>query len=398
MDSSPLSPEAQLVFRTAGGPENDALLCDLLGRPLRWDYVNFMAERETASSVLWRRLSSLPCARTGAAATEIRGMQQLALVSEFHLLHLQQRLEEAVAGISRAGIEVLLLKGAGLAYTAYASFSLRPMSDIDLLVDAGRVDEVRALLAAIGWDWDRDTMAEEKYERHHHLPPMRYARGIGSTLELHTELFVPGSPIKLSAADITRTAKRITIGGQTALVPDSNHQLLHACLHFAWSHAMRGGAWRTFRDVNAIVERGEVQWDDFIRLARASRGGTCCYWTFKLAALLGGVTGIPAEVLKALQPAQPEFLRKRVERHFASQLSVLDATCPSEALSRAVWVMGVMPRRSGHGNVRPWDQLAEQESMHNQEAGHTWQKMTHHARNIGQWVRYVRMMLTPATS
>lgn len=393
-----LSNEAQIVFRTAGGRENDGALCDLLAQPLKWDRVSFMAERETASSVMWRRLSALPCAGASAAAKEIRGMQQLALVSEFHLMHLQQRLEEAVGAIAAAGVDVLLLKGAGLAYTAYADFSQRPMSDIDLLIDAARADEVRALLANVGWDWDKDESAADKYERHHHLPPLRYDHGIATTLELHTELFVPGSPMKLSAADILRTAKRISVGGQCALVPSPQYQLLHACLHFGWSHAMRSGAWRTFRDVGAIIETGQVDWGEFVRLARESRGGTCCYWTFRLAADMGGVTGIPAEVLSALRPPQPDFVMRRVERHFTSQLSVFDATCPSEALSRMVWVLGVMPERSGHGHVRPWDQLAEMELEQNQGAAYRWQKMTHHLRNLGQWVRYARMMLTPSAS
>lgn len=392
-----MSAEAQLVFRSAGGPENDPALCNLATRELRWDRVNFLAERETASAVFCRRLRELPCATANGASDEIQKMRQLARVSEFHLLMLQQRLEEAVAALASAGLEVVLLKGAGLAYTVYASFSARPMSDIDLLIEVEHADEVRELLATLGWDWNRDAAREKQYERHHHLPPMFYSRGIGTSLELHTDLFIPGSPLLLTAADIRRSARLISIGGHSVLVPSPHDQLLHACLHFAWSHAMRGGAWRTFRDIDAIVHSGEVRWQEFVRLARASRGATCCYWAFQLAAVLGGVTGVPTDVLQALRPAQPEFVMKRLERHFASQLSVLDATCPSEALNRMVWVMGVMPGRSGHGDVRPWDQISEFESLENQEGGHALQKMTHHVRNIGQWVRYARMMLLPAS-
>jgi len=132
------------------------------------------------------------------------------------------------------------------------------------------------------------------------------------------------------------------------------HSLLHACLHFLWSHQGQFGAWRTVRDVDAIARRTDLDWDEFVFVARRVRGETSCYWTLRIAEVAGGVE-IPASVLRDLHPRRSAFVLRAVEHHFLINLVPDGVSCPSGTLDRAIWNLGVMPGRSGHGDIRPWN-------------------------------------------
>jgi hypothetical protein len=154
-------------------------------------------------------------------------------------------------------------------------------------------------------------------------------------------------------------ATRIHVNGQAVWVPNPLYRLLHLSAHFAWSHGMRGGAWRALRDVAAISggqqskERATVDWPAFVVLARESRAATCCYWTLRLARDLA-CAQVPEDVLQALRPAAPTFVMNRLERHYVFDLFPAERRCPSEWLRRRLWELGIAPGRSEHGAARPW--------------------------------------------
>ncbi len=387
-----LPPEAQLLFETASDTPHDAAIETLLAGPLDWSSVALLAHREQALTVFWQRLS-----RFGSLVPSAQGAQfaQLAQVAEFHLAHLQHRFEQSVMALAKESIEVVLLKGAGLAYTAYPSFSARPMSDVDLLLHPGQGAAAQSVLGRMGWDWARTEESQQFYARHHHLPPLFDTRGGGANLELHTELFIAEHPLGLTADAVWAAARPVQVSGVTTYVPHPHHQMLHACLHFAWGHMMQSGAWRTFRDVDAIVKTGEVDWDEFVRLAEQTRGASCCYWTFDLAKMLGGVTTIPEAVLLRLRPPLSRLVRERLRRHLAMMVLGPVSASPSVMLNRLVWRAAVMPEHSGHGEVRPWAQedrlVAKAHAGTRDPLG---KRLVARAAKIGVYTRYVRLMLT----
>jgi len=204
-------------------------------------------------------------------------------------------------------------------------------------------------------------VSDTVYDEHHHLPPLRDARGSGVHLELHTALFAPGHPFSLTPALLWAEARPLTSATRgaptatSAFLPALAHQLLHTCLHFAWSHAMKFGAWRTFRDVGATIATEQLDWDAFIRLARDSRATTACYWTFRLAQVAAEID-VPVEVETALRPPRPRAYLRGIERHYLLNLFPASQACPSVQLDRALWDLGMLPQWSGHGEIRPWDQ------------------------------------------
>ena len=310
------------------------------------------------------------------------------MVSEFRMAHLESRLLSALDTLGEAEIDPVLLKGAALALTVYGSFVARPMSDVDLLVPRDDVMRAREALLASGWTEGVEN-SPEFYEGHHHLQPLVDAQGTGTSLELHTSLFFEGHPFALTSDDIRRRADKVVVRGRTVLVPSVHDQLLHLCLHFAWSHMMATGAWRAFRDLDALLRTERVDWKEFTKMALVARGGSACYWTFRLARTVAGIS-VPAWVERALAPPEPEFALRRLEQHFTYDLLPTENISPSLWLTYTMWRAGLRPRWSGHGRVRPWDRADE--LLAAERPGRV-KRLVMHLRNARSWSRYARLVL-----
>ncbi len=346
--------EARLLLLAGAGPEADAVLRDLVGQEIDWNALAALAIREQALPILGKRLSGLGA---GALPPASAPLVRLGIVVEFQLLRLQRRLYDTVAALAHAGIEPVLLKGAAVAHTAYPHFALRPMSDIDLLVRPEQAAPSLEVLQNAGWAPSRYAHPAKAYEEHQHLPPLDdEGGGTGAGLDLHTDLFGRGHPFRFSALDVHRCARRLTREGNASLlVPDPVHQLLHACVHFAWANMLTRSGWRTFRDIAALARLPDVEWGRFIDLAHRSRAATCCYWTLWLAGSTMGCP-VPIDVMGKLRPRLGHRTQSVLERHFIFGLLPTAHLCRSKLLRNALWRAGMLPGRSGHGAARPWHQ------------------------------------------
>ena len=387
-----LSREAQLLALTAGGSNNEDSVRRLLATELDWPTLAALAERERATTILWQWLQ-----RTGAhvPADVEAAWRMRAMISEFQLLRLEQSLHETIGVLATRGIEVMLLKGSALAYTTYASFAERPMGDLDVLIRPEQAQEAWSLLQTRGWTWPSELWPAEFYTEHQHLPPLLDARGDGFRLELHTDLLPGGHPFLTSPAVLWAAANRIRVNGSTALVPSLPQQLLHLCIHFAWSHQMQWGGWRAFRDVDRLARRADFSWPEFVDLAHNSRATTGCFWTLRLARNLAGAP-VPDDALRALRPPRRDFLLKRLERHYALQLFPTKSGCPSVTLGRRLWELGMAARWSGHGSVRPWRDVFSEgwlDSTTPPVATDRWpRRLQHGARHVADSLAYLWQM------
>jgi hypothetical protein len=181
----------------------------------------------------------------------------------------------------------------------------------------------------------------------------------------------------------------VVVRGRTVLVPSVHDQLLHLCLHFAWSHMMATGAWRAFRDLDALLRTERVDWKEFTTMALRARGGSACYWTFRLARTVAGIP-VPAWVERVLMPPEPEFALRRLEQHFTYDLLPTENISPSLWLTYTMWRAGLRPRWSGHGRVRPWDRADE--LLAAERPGRV-KRLVMHVRNARSWSRYARLVL-----
>ena len=388
--ASLLSPEARLLLcAIAEDPGSGAFQSALADPDLDWGRLIWLADKEKATPALVRALRSLP---PGAVPSEhLRQLSSVASITDFRMLRLQTLLLEVLDTFAARGIDVVLLKGAGLATTVYESFLTRPMYDLDLLVREHEASEAWESLHRAGWSHDRIPSAEP-YTAHHHLTPLDDPGGTGLAVELHTA--VGANAIALDAATIWKHARPITIAGRRTWVPCLEHSIIHLSTHFAWNHSLASGAWRSINDLRCIVARANPDWDALVKLAHEVRAATSCYWTFRIARLLGGVA-VPDHVMSALRPPRSEAVLRFLERHYVAGLfRFAPGACPSVALSKLFWIAGIAPRWSGHGPTRPWH---ADERFLVAGVGDTQlrRRMGGHLSKLRLWSRYLAAVLIP---
>jgi hypothetical protein len=384
-DSTP----AGLFFRVATVPpdsdwtKSDAHLLD-------WHRLISLALIHNSITVLEDRIAALP---SGSVPPEVRAhIGRLALVWTFKLRHLERRVEESVAALATAGIDVTLLKGAALAVTVYSEFVHRPMADVDLMVDPYDADKAHEILQTIGWIIETTSPAAELWRDHHHLPPLGDTTGSGLRLEIHTAPLLPGHPFRLTQREVLETARRIKLGATAARVPELHLHATHAAIHFGYSHQFTSGGLNFFRDLAVLTRAGDWSWERFVETAERTGAQSCCYWTLRLANALIGLP-VPAEVLATLSPRLGDRVSSVLEEHFSQLVMRAEHSCPSVDLRHRLWAfaLGVEEPIGRHKTWEP--RLGIGGTSQGQSA---LRRFGWHLRRAPEWSRYVASLLGQA--
>ena len=380
-----LSLEEQLLFFATSGSKNIQRVKGFMKRDISWPGLLYLANSERSELPLWNALEE---AGYDTNSPQMLHLHKLAQVWLFRLGSLEQKLHQVIDLLDQSGIDVLLLKGCGTAYTAHKGFTDRPMHDLDLLVRPDQANQAWELVRDNGWTWDEKKWPREWYgEGHHHLPPLYHETGSGICLELHTDLWNPDHPFSFSTSDVWRDAIQVSAKNRKVLVPSVIHQLLHIGVHFAWSHGMHSMACRTFGDVQAIVESSQVEWDEFVEVAKQTGTDSCCYWTLRLARSLVG-TPVPDTVLKSLRPYRSKTILRMLELHFVLNLLPSSTGCPSTAIRKFLWRRGVRRGRLPVGIHRTVEKPAKKETQQKsgspgvvkKSLGYIWKVCQNHSR------------------
>jgi hypothetical protein len=156
---------------------DDALPSDLT--PAQLDAIWDHATRTSVDELL----AALVC-RTDAPVSDVarqRAVQRMREASARELVR-HHELRQIVAAFAAASLRVLLIKGAGLAYTVYPDPRLRPSDDVDVLVERQDVAATEAALFAVGYERCVEPDAELASTQRH------YARSGGAvehSVDLH---------------------------------------------------------------------------------------------------------------------------------------------------------------------------------------------------------------------
>src|SRR5690606_2857828 len=134
-------------------------------------------------------------------------MRRNAMVTDFRMIRLGQRLRDTLRSFAERGIPVMLLKGAALGALIDPTFRERPMVDIDLLVHPADADRAREAVVAAGWPQSEDPTVHELLEDHHHLPPFIDPVIPDLRLELHLALLPADNAFQFDAAELWSEAR-----------------------------------------------------------------------------------------------------------------------------------------------------------------------------------------------
>ena len=301
----------------------------------RWDERAFdaLCVRAEAHGVLplvaEQLAARVPAVRRHSLDDRLRRRVAADLVRERELVRLLEAFHDA-------GVAVLVIKGAHLAFTLYPRPDLRPRVDSDLLValdDVERADEVlRSLdyqpVPQVAADL---VMYQRSYER-------RYVAGVAHTVDLHWRLSNPQRfGDALSHAELLGRARPIPALGTGALGPGTVDALLIACIHRI-AHHLDAERLIWSYDIHLLAETLEpCEWQELIARARERQVALACHRGLA-SAREHFATSLPASLMEGLAVAArtERSMRAYLDGHSRHISRVVDDFRSAGSIRRAL--------------------------------------------------------------
>jgi hypothetical protein len=224
-------------------------------------------------------------------------------------LRLLDAARPALESLASAGIRTMLLKGAVLAGRPYSEPGLRPMGDVDVLVEPAHARTAARILEEAGW----------VASRQHSDRDLLLAHGVGlwkapyGALDLHWYLL---TECCWAGADrgVWERAQPMTSVTSTTVVPAAADMLFHVCVHGPRWSPVHAGHW--VADAVRVIQAGgeRLDWDAVV--AEAARRRLGFQMTQALCAVRErGHVDIPQAVIETLEQ-QTASWRDRLECRF----------------------------------------------------------------------------------
>jgi len=136
---------------------------------------------------------------------------------------------EILDALARSSIPTLVLKGAALAWTIYPSPALRPMTDIDLLVDRSDAAKAQTVICQLGFD----AALPRRFGGHaHHLPSAtRVDGGLPIIVEIHLDALTRDSGQSIAPANLVEPPRRFLLDGASRMTLGHIDMLRHLVHH-----------------------------------------------------------------------------------------------------------------------------------------------------------------------
>jgi hypothetical protein len=192
-----------------------------------------------------------------------RGLQGLYLRHQHANRVRGQVLAEILAAYRAAGIRVLILKGAALAHLIYSNPGLRPMRDLDLLVEVSEARRAQEVLVGLGFGAPLPT--GPTLPGKHLASAVRQEEGFVVSVDVHHNLFHDDGPLSLDLAGLATVPLAFDLPqGTTVYTLGYEEMLWHLCCHTAniarplrliWVADIVGFAERFAADINWSLVR-----------------------------------------------------------------------------------------------------------------------------------------------
>lgn len=318
MRELPAADDPTLGFLWPTGPQLKLLDAALLtGAESREAFRDWRASVDIDEEFGWTVLRLLPLVhdtltRAGEGDPLMGRLKGVARLTWYETQRLLHRARPVIAALAEARVPALMLKGAPMVLSYYATQALRPMSDVDLCVHQSDVPRAMALLADNGWK--QAAYYTPDYRRFRHA--LQYHHPQGGELDLHWcamyEAMLP------DASDWGwDDTEPLDFLGVPALRLRPGSMLLH--------HVVHGVRWNLQTPIRWIPDavtvlraRGaEVDWSRLVADARRLRV------TMRLRLGLAWLQSrydvhIPTAVMEELQCAAPTLLERIEARVYLS--------------------------------------------------------------------------------
>lgn len=248
------------------------------------------------------------------------------VTNAFHNQLAHASVDEVGAVLSSEQIPVILMKGAALLRTLYDDQGLRPLCDVDLLVDERDVHRADTQLQARGM---KLPVSEEVGSRCHYSLVYCWQHPRTVPVELHWRIFERYRPYIFDLDAVRAQARPLPGMPPNVLVMAPEHELAHLCLHLDrhaityrsligrkdWCELLLlphgSGRLVWLYDIALYLQRrsDRIDWHSFVDTARRWAIDGRLYATLEMSRRALGV-GPPPEVLQALNRGRPQLVER----------------------------------------------------------------------------------------
>jgi len=285
-----LSDEQYLLILCAGiqhDEKTSARIFDILQQKPDWNLILKDAKRLGMIPLLYKHLSEkFP----DYVPHEImRQLKENFIHQSLIRFRIFVQIHQLVQAMNSRNIPVILLKGSFLAKEIYRDITLRPMSDIDILVKEHDIQKVLDVMTETGYtqaDNQNDQIHESRPAYYHsqlheklfarkesHLPPFFIPNGV--RVEVHIHIF-PGMYYDSEIMDqVWKSAEEYLSDGEPVYHLSPEDMLIHLCVHLHESIRDKAGNvdlyW--FCDIHEVLKYYEKRIDWRLFCKRAEKAG-----------------------------------------------------------------------------------------------------------------------------
>jgi hypothetical protein len=223
-----------------------------------------------------------------------------------------------IHALQQQGIHVLVLKGAALAEVVYRDIALRPMSDIDLLVQPRQLVEARQVLSALGFRLIGMELHTGYTEEFRSEETWCKVGAVNVAIDLHWGLFNRlYYQNRLPLDWLWKTAQPLQIDTTSTHTLGTSAQVLYLCAHLLLHHDGEGYLW--FQDIAEIITaHPTLNWEEI--LAQAEAWNLVIPLKYCLTVLADRwQVSIPKTVLTHLSRLEISPAETKLSRHLASR-------------------------------------------------------------------------------
>jgi hypothetical protein len=211
-------------------PRRVQAIKDILGAGVDWDSL--------LKTAAWHRLT--PLVSHHLRSPGLAPLVPPAMIAKLSGVHyqslarnmlLQDELCRLLAAFNKAGVPVIILKGSALLDSVYKDISLRPMSDLDLLVRPGDLGRVEALVLGMDYAYLTKKGNGAVSEGNRHLPNLGNQKK-GIFIEVHQHIVSTGDPGYFDISEFWARARPVRKQNTDALAFAPEDMLLHLAIKF----------------------------------------------------------------------------------------------------------------------------------------------------------------------
>lgn len=245
-----------------------------------------------------------------------------------------EELKNILRAFAEREIPVILLKGAYLAAKVYEDIALRPMCDLDILVQKQDLGRAETALRAIGYSSPRPYIPEVDSVCHQHILP--FTKEKAPPVEVHWNIFDPEDSFNLDTRGLWERARPCSVAGCDALSLGPEDLFLHLAIHCTYHHCFQAGLLKLY-DITLLAERHGVGPDWRALLERAGEWGfdRCLLLTLKMISFLFGAR-LPENVVLMIDEAGigEEMVQAGVEQLFGKPSDTILSPAMTDLVER----------------------------------------------------------------